>query len=749
MPFNKRLHLQANIDAIRTIFILEKEHRQPTSSEIIALKQYSGFGGIKCILNPAQTEADKAYWTKSEVDLFPMVSDLHKLIRENSKDEQEYKSYFDSLKSSVLTAFYTPPEIIKALSDVLKESGVVSARFLEPSAGNGAFIDAFKSTFRNMETVCCFEKDLLTGKILSHLYPGDKVHIAGYEEIENRLDNKYDVIASNIPFGDTAVFDISFSKSNDIIKRQATRTVHNYFFLKSVEMLREGGLLAFITSQGVMNSQSNEPVREWLMKNTNLVSAVRLPNNLMSDNAGTEVGSDLIILQKNSYKTQLSNSEKQFIETTQTKAGIGINKYIYNRANLIFTAAKTGVDMYGKPGIILTHSGGAAGIARELQKRLNDDFSKRLDIGLYRQQAVPAQPEQVKSSAPLPTLYDLFGITEQKQKINQSQEQQEKQQEQGQLAIMSEIMQIKQRAIYDSTFMMAPNGQPSKLTEQEWLQVRTNSFKSSFGDWELANKLQLIEGLAATGIVQHSLTDEQLLETYKKIGEAQNKNDNRNVAFVNTAFDKIIRHRGVDTKKIIPQLKEVFENAVPVYSESEIVKEGHKEHNNFTGYHNYLGKVRIDGKEYYVRFTAQELTPSKKRDEKVGKLQLHNTAISDVRIYEKSDLPVTTEDYSIGNDNKAAFMDAKLQHFFELAREIQKKLPNVIDENGEPHVVWHNATEFSLPVSPRPFAGTLERFYKEGFLVIDAGGQVGFLKERYRNDAVFKSLELDPLQTQK
>ena len=118
---------------------------------------------------------------------------------------------------------------------------------------------------------------MLTGKVLSHLHPGDKVHIFGFDEIENRPDNRFDVIASNIPFGDTAVFDTSFSKSNDTVKRQATRAVHNYFFLKGMETLREGGLLAFITSQGVMNSPSNEPVREWLMKNASLVSAVVSP----------------------------------------------------------------------------------------------------------------------------------------------------------------------------------------------------------------------------------------------------------------------------------------------------------------------------------------------------------------------------------------------------------------------------------------------------------------------------------------
>jgi hypothetical protein len=244
------------MEAIRIAFTLDREKRRATETEREVLQQYSGFGGIKCILNPAGKESDKGYWTKTDLELFPMVSDLHKLIRENSKDEQEYKRYFSSLKSSVLTAFYTPPEAIRTLSEALKESGIMPQNFLEPSAGNGAFADAFRDTFPQNKTVC-FEKDLLTGKILSHLHPDDKVHIRGFEEIENRPDNQFDVIASNIPFGDTAVFDRSFSKSNDPAKRQATRTVHNYFFLKGVETLREGGILAFITSQGFSKSPHN------------------------------------------------------------------------------------------------------------------------------------------------------------------------------------------------------------------------------------------------------------------------------------------------------------------------------------------------------------------------------------------------------------------------------------------------------------------------------------------------------------
>jgi hypothetical protein len=136
-------------------------------------------------------------------------------------------------------------------------------------------------------------------------------------------------------------------------KRQATRTVHNYFFLKGVETLREGGMLAFITSQGVMNSPQNEPIRKWLMDNTNLVSAVRLPNNLMSDNAGTEVGSDLIILQKNSRKTALTNDEQAFVKSRTLSNGVNINNYFQDFSHVVHTKSSVNKDLYGKPGLIV------------------------------------------------------------------------------------------------------------------------------------------------------------------------------------------------------------------------------------------------------------------------------------------------------------------------------------------------------------------------------------------------------------
>ena len=294
MGFSKKQHLQQNIDALRIAFKLEKEKQQATVGERLLMMQYSGFGGLKFVLNPIENEIDINNWRKTEHDLFPLTQELHQLLKENSEDEKQYRRYVDSMKSSVLTAFYTPPQVIDAIFSTLSDSGLNIQKFLEPSAGIGSFIQSFSEN--QQPNVTAYEKDLLTGKILKQLYPQSNIRVSGFEEIPEKEQNTYDVIASNIPFGDTSIFDLSYSRSKDEAKIQASRSIHNYFFLKGTDMLRDGGLLAFVTSQGILNSPKNETIRRALMQNSSLVSVVRLPNNLFTEYAGTEVGSDLIIL---------------------------------------------------------------------------------------------------------------------------------------------------------------------------------------------------------------------------------------------------------------------------------------------------------------------------------------------------------------------------------------------------------------------------------------------------------------------
>lgn len=381
MGFSKKQHLLQNIDALRIAFILENEKRHATEEERKLLMKYSGFGGLKFILNPIAKETDINHWRKSEHDLFPLTEQLHKLLRENSIDERQYQRYVNSMKSSLLTAFYTPPPLIAAVSEVLTQRGISIQKFLEPSAGIGSFMESFSKN--QSQTITAYEKDLLTGKILNHLYPQNNINIKGFEEIPENELNTYDVIASNIPFGDTSVFDLSYSRSKDPTKIQAARSIHNYFFLKGTDTLREGGLLIYITSQGIMNSPKNEPTRRALMKGNNLVSVIRLPNNLFTEYAGTEVGSDLIILQKNTAKKFLSKEEELFCESNQTQFNTPGNAYFQNLSRIIHTDHKLGTDPYGQAALIYHHKEGVTGISEDLKTMLTEDFAKNLSIGLY------------------------------------------------------------------------------------------------------------------------------------------------------------------------------------------------------------------------------------------------------------------------------------------------------------------------------------------------------------------------------
>lgn len=382
MAFNKKQHLQQNLDALRIAFKLEKENRQASVDERLLMMQYSGFGGLKFVLTPVENEIDINHWRKTEHELFPLTQELHQLLKENSEDEKQYRKYVDSMRSSVLTAFYTPPQVIDAISTTLRENGLEIDKFLEPSAGIGSFIESFSENKHS--SVTAYEKDLLTGKVLKQLYPDSAIRISGFEEISEKDQNSYDVVASNIPFGDTAIFDLSYSRSKNAVKEQAARSIHNYFFLKGTDMLREGGILAFITSQGVLNSQKNEPIRRALMQENNLVSAIRLPNNLFTEYAGTEVGSDLIILQKNTTKQSLTKAEERFCQSQITQYNTPSNALFQGNARIVHTEIKLDTDPYGKPALIYTHKDAVEGISKDLKQMLSEDLGKHLNLSLYR-----------------------------------------------------------------------------------------------------------------------------------------------------------------------------------------------------------------------------------------------------------------------------------------------------------------------------------------------------------------------------
>ena len=249
----------------------------------------------------------------------------------------------------------------------------------------------------------------------------------------------------------------------------------------------------------------------------------------------------------------------------------------------------------------------------------------------------------------------------------------------------------------------APNGNPSNLSDKQWNMVRTPQFKKWFGDWELAGKMKIIEEAKTITVSKHSLGDKELEQAYQSLPNGVNKYDGRNTEFINNTYGKIIKHKGVPTSLIVPQLKEIYDASVPIFSESEEKKEGHKEHPNFVGYHHYLAKIDIDGKPYYVRLTVQELktNPSKKKADGFTPNQFHSSFISDVELYENTaGTPIKTPGTSPAMGVSSGISDAKLQQFFESAKDAEENCSKVVDENGEPLVVEHatnnDFTEFDI-----------------------------------------------------
>ena len=395
--------MRDNIEAIRLAFRLGVERRGPDAQEVQVLQRYAGFGGLKCILNDADELADAARWSEADRTLFAPTFELRRLIHDYSHDDREFAGYMDSLKTSVMTAFYTPRPVVDAIAGALEHSGVKIEKMLEPSAGQGVFLDSFLQKYPGSE-VMAFEKDLITGKILGALHPSVTTRTEGFENIEPDFSGYFDIAVSNIPFGDFAVADPLFATSKEIAYRQSAKAIHNYFFLKSLDQVREGGIIAFIAPRGVMNAASPF-VRMELVKRADLVAAIRLPNNTFSENAGTDVGSDLIMLQKHSGKKSLSTDEELFIQSVvDNGTKVASNKFIESLStNIICTDAKLGTDQYGKPAIIYTHADGIEGIAKELLLSIGAAMRLRFNAEQYNSNGIkPPTPDPTEPETPAP-----------------------------------------------------------------------------------------------------------------------------------------------------------------------------------------------------------------------------------------------------------------------------------------------------------------------------------------------------------
>ncbi len=350
------------------------------------LSKYTGFGGLGFVLNPLDTAA----WAKSDLDCFCDTIMLQQLLKDHSKNEREFRAWMQSVKESTLTAYYTPWDIPKALFSSIYgmkrsfyDKGIYPRAVLDPAAGSGVFLKcALYSALGHCTEpkVTAYEKDLLTGLILSCESFNQDIRVKGFETIPNSELGKYDLVATNVPFGNIAVFDPAYTNSADAVRREAVKMIHRYYVLKGLDCLRNGGIEAYIITSNYLNRDSDQ-LREAL-KSARLIGAHRLANNLFKE-AGTEVGTDLLVLQKQEGRTELTPDESMLL-TTYEDNGCPTNLYFTcYPERVIATDTKIDTDAYGKPGFVYEHRDGVKGIAEQLGKVLASDMRKNVDVDLF------------------------------------------------------------------------------------------------------------------------------------------------------------------------------------------------------------------------------------------------------------------------------------------------------------------------------------------------------------------------------
>lgn len=389
MGYNQKQTLQRNIEAIR--IALEWNGERLGSAQVESLKGYAGFGGIKAVLFP---DAPLKEWREqnasaADIRLYPTIIELHELLKKHF-DEREYKEVIASLRNSVLTAFYTPAVVPETLYRILKEQGISPKSLYEPSAGAGIFITEAINHLEGIERITAVEKDILSGKILTALsstlpVPVD-VHIRGLEETSTMENGASDLIISNIPFGKFSVNDTEYKTEN------LSGKIHNYFFAKGLDKIKDGGLLAYITTDAFLNNASNRSAREYLFGQADFVTVAVLPENLMKDNGNTEAPTHLLIVQKNTGKNALSDNEQLLIETVRQENEIGeyvTNEYLHHHPELICgNEIGAGKDQYGHAHQRIWQHGNLEGISEQLGKVIRHGIMER-----FRENAFTLRPE--------------------------------------------------------------------------------------------------------------------------------------------------------------------------------------------------------------------------------------------------------------------------------------------------------------------------------------------------------------------
>lgn len=399
MAYNSLHKLNGNIAAIETALKWRDGHAL-TQSDIECLKGYSGFGGIKAILYP---EADLQQWiddgvSKGDLSLHEPIMQLHTLLK-RSFPEKEYKTVLDSLRNSVLSSFYTPRFVPQTLYEVLGKAGIEPKRLYEPSAGAGVFVTEAEKAFPSLQQIVSVEKDVLTGLVLSAINSSldveTKTHICGVEEAPTEDNGTYDLVVSNIPFGNFGVYDSAF------VSRELTGRIHNYFFAKGLDKLADGGLMAFITTDAFLNSPSNMEARRYLFERADFVSLAVMPDNLMTETGGTQAPNHLLIVQKDTNKKKLSEDEQLLLiaEKQQNEYGTYfLNSYIEAHPQLYCAdSIKPGKNQYGQPHQQVLQSGDISQIREQLSRILEDGLDRFIVRKRYPKQVVEVSSKEYKN----------------------------------------------------------------------------------------------------------------------------------------------------------------------------------------------------------------------------------------------------------------------------------------------------------------------------------------------------------------
>ena len=301
-----------NIKAIKTLFTLEQEHRGATAEEQQVLSQYVGWGGLADAFDP-----DKSSWAKEYAELKGLLS------------EEEYKA----ARGSVLNAHYTSPTVIRAIYDAVERMGFRTGNILEPSMGVGNFFGMLPESMADSR-LYGVELDSITGRIAQKLYPEANIKVAGFETTDRR--DFYDLAVGNVPFGNYKVNDKAYNKLGF--------SIHNYFFAKAIDQVRPGGIVAFVTSRYTLDSKDSA-ARKHIAERADLLGAIRLPNNAFRANAGTDVVSDIIFLQK---RDRPIDHEPAWVQLGKTADGIAINSYFADHPEMILGKLTTENTQYGK-----------------------------------------------------------------------------------------------------------------------------------------------------------------------------------------------------------------------------------------------------------------------------------------------------------------------------------------------------------------------------------------------------------------